>query len=350
MKRNQLQFFPLFLLMLLCIGCSPDERNLKVHVVLHNNQAEKLKEDWKELLLPEKDSGTLIIKTGDLIVSDSFVPYNRPLDWFDELRAKITKIKQIDQIKPAEKSYLDGLSLPLVGTLKDTTFAAIQERVLTKTTDNLVYLALAQSKFDTMYEGFHLRGFSTIDEIKTYLNYQASPDSNYIVISGFDFLRNVGGEKNGGEKKGDEKKGDEKKGDEKGGDEKGDVKEEVKEEKEMDSIKIKPPPPPPESKCPKKKPQIVWLSLDKKSICIKDELAHKNAFYAVMIFDDDGKKVIDAKQYQPGESIIMPQSTNSYQIQIKVYDGTTMCPKSYSYSFAVFPNSVISGSDCTGFY
>jgi hypothetical protein len=339
MKRNQLQFFPLFLLMLLCIGCSPDERNLKVHVVLYNNQAEKLKEDWKELLLPEKDSGTLIIKTGYLIVSDSFVAYNRPLDWLDEIRGKITTIKQIDQIRPAEKAYLDGLSLPLAGTLTDTTFTAIQERVLTKVTEKLVYLALAQSTFDTIYGGVHLRGFSTIDEIKTYLNYQASTDSNYIVISGFDFFRNVGGGsvvtikppvvKPGGTPPTPP----------------------PNKVKEKDSVSINTSPPqPPESKCPKKKPQIVWLSSDKKSICIKDELGHKDAYYVVVIFDDDGKQVVDAKQYQPGQSITMPQFSNSYQIQIKVYDGASMCPKSYSYSFAVFSNRVISGSDCQGFY
>lgn len=339
MKRNQFRFFPLFVLMLLSIGCSPDEANLKVHVVLYNNQAEKLKEEWKGLLLPEKDNDILIIKTGYLIVSDSFVSYNRPQDWLDEIRGKITQIKQIDQIKPAEKAYLDGLSLPLAGSSKDTTFAAIQERVLTKITDKLVYLALARSTFDTIYKGTHLRGFSTIDEIKTYLNYQASKDSNYIVISGFDFFRNVGG---------------------------GlvvTIKPPVvkpratppspspNKVKEKDLVKTNtPPPPPPESKCPKKKPQIVWLSSDKKSICIKDELAHKDAYYVVVIFDDDGKQVVDAKQYQPGQSITMPQFSNSYQIQIKVYDGASMCPKSYSYSFAVFSNRVISGSDCKGFY
>jgi len=341
MKRNQLQFFPLFLLMLLCIGCSPDERNLKVHVVLYNNQAEKLKEDWKELLLPEKDSDTLILKTGDLIVSDSFVPYNRPQDWLDEIRGKITTIKQIDQIRPAEKAYLDGLSLPLAGTLTDTTFTAIQERVLTKFTEKLVYLALAQSTFDTIYGGVHLRGFSTIDEIKTYLNYQASTDFNYIVISGFDFFRNVGGGSTGRITPPEIKK-----------EETPPIPPTVK-VKEKDSVEViipSPPLPQPENKCPKKKPQIAWLSSDKKSICIKDDLAHNDAYYVVVIFDDDGKQVIDAKQYQHGQSIIMPQSSNSYQIQIKVYDGTTMCPKFYSYSFAVFSNKVISGSDCTGFY
>ncbi len=344
MIPNQLRFLPVFLLMLLCIACTPDERNLKVHVVLHNNQAEKLNEDWKELLVPAKEDETLIIKTGYLIVSDSFMSYNRPLDWLDELRAKITKVRQLDQIKPSEKAYLDGLSLPLAKGSKDTTFVAIQEQVREKITEKLVYLALAQSTFDTTYGGVHLRCFSTTDEIKNYLNYQASNDSNYIVIGGFDFFRKVGGEKKGDDKKGEEKKGDDGKRAEK---------EAGKKVIEKDPVKIitpPPPPAPPESKCPKKKPQIVWLSSDKKSICIKDELAHKDAYYVVVILDDDGKQVIDAKQYQPGQSIIMPQSSNSYQMQIKVFDGTAMCPKKYSFSFAVFPTSVISGSDCTGFY
>jgi hypothetical protein len=324
--------------MLLCIACTPDERNLKVHVVLHNNQAEKLNEDWKELLLPTKEDDTLIIKAGYLIVSDSFLSYNRPLDWLDELRAKITKVKQLDQIKPSEKAYLDGLSLPLAKGSKDTTFVAIKEQVK-KIDSKLVYLALAQSTFDTSYGGVHLRCFSTMDEIKHYLNFQASKDSNYIVIGGFDFFRNVGG---------------------------GSIKPPIvnpittppplppKIVKEKDSVKIitppPPPPSPPESKCPKKKPQIVWLSSDKKSICIKDELAHKDAYYVVVIFDDDGKQVIDAKQYQHGQSIAMPEVSNSYQMQIKVFDGATMCPQKYSYSFAVWQNSVISGSDCNRFY
>lgn len=327
MIPNQLRFLPVFLLMLLCIACTPDERNLKVHVVLHNNQAEKLNEDWKELLLPTKEDDTLIIKAGYLIVSDSFLSYNRPLDWLDELRAKITKVKQLDQIKPSEKAYLDGLSLPLAKGSKDTTFVAIQEQVK-KIDSKLVYLALAQSTFDTTYGGVHLRSFSTIDEIKNYLNYQASKDSNYIVISGFDFFRKVVENPNPDSISIESNNSDE-------------ISTIVEEATKHDSLLVIT-----EFECPKNRPNIGWLSNDKKSISIKDELP-ANWYYIVEILSDTKKHIIDAKQYKANESIELPHLSNSYVMRLKIDSGGKFC-KYFEYNMAITENRVVNLESCFG--
>jgi hypothetical protein len=103
--------------------------------------------------------------------------------------------------------------------------------------------------------------------------------------------------------------------------------------------------------CPTKKPILKWVTKNKKEIALTATL-ESNCYFAVTILEDPTRKIIsggEQKQYLSGERIFTPQEQGTYILNVKLFNGSNYCIKSFDYIFGIQSNQVILAEDCHGF-